>query len=347
MELGKKIKQLRYKSGLTQEQLAERLGIGAQSVSKWENAVSMPDISVLPLLAEVFGVTIDDLFDLTVEQRFNRIENRMDAEDNLPQDVYLEYEEFLKSQLPDEQNKKRATELIAYLYWHRMEGFAKKASRYAREAVQLSPAEKGCQWILMKADGHAAWDWNMHNHTKAVDFYRDLVEKHPDTYSPYLYLIDNLLADHRTDEAEYYLTRLRTLEGPNPMLLEAYRAHIALARFDEKTADQIIEELLTAHPDDSAALFESAQYFAGKCEYDRAIECYERSFAKTTRHPRFMDELMGIADIYQIQGKYRQAAQTYDRIIELLQTEWGMSDEDDVKKAQAKKAELLKKADKP
>ncbi len=40
MELGKKIKQLRFKAGLTQEQLAEKLNIGAQSVSKWENALS-------------------------------------------------------------------------------------------------------------------------------------------------------------------------------------------------------------------------------------------------------------------------------------------------------------------
>ena len=46
-----KIRQLRFKAGLTQEQLAEKLGIGAQSVSKWENAVAMPDITALPLLA--------------------------------------------------------------------------------------------------------------------------------------------------------------------------------------------------------------------------------------------------------------------------------------------------------
>lgn len=48
MELGKKIKQLRFKAGLTQEQLAEKLGIGAQSVSKWENAAAMPDITMSP-----------------------------------------------------------------------------------------------------------------------------------------------------------------------------------------------------------------------------------------------------------------------------------------------------------
>ena len=53
MELGKKIRQLRFKAGLTQDQLAEKLGISPQSVSKWENAAAMPDITTLPLLAEI------------------------------------------------------------------------------------------------------------------------------------------------------------------------------------------------------------------------------------------------------------------------------------------------------
>ena len=98
MELAGKIKQLRQKANLTQEKLADELGISPQSVSKWENRVAMPDITLLPKIAEVFGVSIDELFDLTVEQRFNRIENRMDLEEELPHEVFKEYEEFLKSQ---------------------------------------------------------------------------------------------------------------------------------------------------------------------------------------------------------------------------------------------------------
>ena len=116
MELWKKIRQLRFKAGLTQEQLAEKMGVGPQAVSKWENAAAMLDITSLPLLAEVFGVSIDDLFDLSTEQRLNRIENRMDIENELPQDVFLEYEEFLRTQTANETYKKRATELLAHLY---------------------------------------------------------------------------------------------------------------------------------------------------------------------------------------------------------------------------------------
>ena len=344
MELGKKIRALRFKADMTQEQLADKLGIAAQSVSKWENGTTMPDIITLPLLAEIFGVTIDDLFDLTVEQRFNRIENRMDVEDDLPQDIFLEYEEFLKSQLTDETYKKRATELIAYLYWHRMEMFSKKASRYARDAVRLSPGEKGCQWILQKAEGHAAWDWNISNHTAAIEFYKDLVEKNPTEKMPYYYLLDNLIADHRTDEADRYLERLSALPDTRPIRNQEYRAHIALARFDEKTADGVIEQMLSDNPEDWICLFEAAQYYAKKCNYARAIELYEQSFEKTTRRPRFTDELMGIRDIYVILGEYGKAADTCGRIIDLLENEWGIKESDELKALKEKKAELLKKA---
>lgn len=346
MELGQKIKQLRFKAGLTQEQLADRLGIGPQSVSKWENAVAMPDITALPLLAEIFGVTIDDLFDLTVEQRFNRIENRMDAEEELPADIFREYEDFLQTKLSDEAHGKRATELIAYLYWHRMNAEANKAAKYAKEAIRRAPGEKGCQWILNKAENHAVWDWNLANHTRAIAFYRELAEANPDVALPCMYLLDNLIADHRADEAERWLDRYCALEGAHPVMKQVYRAYIALARFDAPTADGIMEEMLAQRPEDDAALFECAQYYAAKCDYRRAIDCYERAFAADTRRPRFQDALMGIADIHEIMGNYADAAKTYDRILDLLENEWGLSEETDSSVAAARKERerLLAKA---
>ena len=52
----------RKKQGLTQEELAQRLGVTNQSVSKWESAQCCPDISLLPKLADIFGISIDELF---------------------------------------------------------------------------------------------------------------------------------------------------------------------------------------------------------------------------------------------------------------------------------------------
>ena len=59
--MGKRIMQLRKEKGYTQEQLAEMMGVSAQAVSKWENDVSCPDISILPMLAEKLGVSTDEL----------------------------------------------------------------------------------------------------------------------------------------------------------------------------------------------------------------------------------------------------------------------------------------------
>ncbi|MBQ8186059.1 MAG: helix-turn-helix transcriptional regulator [Clostridia bacterium] len=62
MTIGKNIAQLRRDSGMTQEQLAEHLCVSAQSVSKWENETTMPDIMLLPTIAGCFGVTVDELY---------------------------------------------------------------------------------------------------------------------------------------------------------------------------------------------------------------------------------------------------------------------------------------------
>ena len=65
--LGKRIVFHRKRLGLTQDALAERMGVTAQAVSKWENDQSCPDIGALPKLAEIFGISTDEL--LGVERK--------------------------------------------------------------------------------------------------------------------------------------------------------------------------------------------------------------------------------------------------------------------------------------
>ena len=77
MLIGDKIRLLRKNKNITQSQLAEALSVSSQSVSKWENHVSVPDISVLPVIARYFGITMDELFGyrldaLNYKERFIR-----------------------------------------------------------------------------------------------------------------------------------------------------------------------------------------------------------------------------------------------------------------------------------
>ena len=72
MEIGNKIKELRKRKGMTQEQLAAGLSISFQSVSKWETGLTLPDLSMLPGLTRLLGVTADELLGLTVSETKER-----------------------------------------------------------------------------------------------------------------------------------------------------------------------------------------------------------------------------------------------------------------------------------
>ena len=61
MTLGEKIANLRKNKKMTQEELAGHLNISGQAISKWENDLSIPDISVLIELSELFNVSLDEL----------------------------------------------------------------------------------------------------------------------------------------------------------------------------------------------------------------------------------------------------------------------------------------------
>ncbi len=60
-QTGKKITELRKKDNMTQMELADRLGISFQAVSNWERGNTMPDISKLPELADIFYISLDEL----------------------------------------------------------------------------------------------------------------------------------------------------------------------------------------------------------------------------------------------------------------------------------------------
>lgn len=61
MTFGEKIKSLREQNGITQDELAERLYVTRTAVSKWENDKGLPSIDTLKRIAELFGVTLDEL----------------------------------------------------------------------------------------------------------------------------------------------------------------------------------------------------------------------------------------------------------------------------------------------
>ena len=72
MTFSEKLMDLRRKSGLSQEQLADRLGVTRQSVSKWESGTAMPELVKLISLSDIFGVSVDYLLGRTENREINR-----------------------------------------------------------------------------------------------------------------------------------------------------------------------------------------------------------------------------------------------------------------------------------
>ena len=79
MDIGRKIQELRKVSGMTQEQLAEKLNISRQTVSKWETSSTLPDLESILKLCRIFHISLDDL--LEEEKKLQSKEERITLED--------------------------------------------------------------------------------------------------------------------------------------------------------------------------------------------------------------------------------------------------------------------------
>ena len=76
--LGMMISSLRKEKGMTQLELAEKMGVTDKAVSKWERDLSFPDINSIPKLAEVFEISVDELMQVKTETKENMSKNKID-----------------------------------------------------------------------------------------------------------------------------------------------------------------------------------------------------------------------------------------------------------------------------
>ena len=101
VQTGKLIATLRKKQGLTQQQLADKLNLSNKTISKWESGSGSPDISNLPILAEVLGISVDEL----LKGEINKPES--DTNPDVPKDCSP------RKELTPEQKKERAIIVLA------------------------------------------------------------------------------------------------------------------------------------------------------------------------------------------------------------------------------------------
>lgn len=320
LDFGGRIKTLRLSKSMTQEQLAQRLRVSPQAVSKWENGVTLPDIQLLPELSILLGTSIDALFSMTDDKRMERIDNMLWDQRFLSREEFEAEERFLKDKCLEPDAQARATLLLAELYCKRAREYRELASPLARKAIGLLPEyDKAAHTALFEAEGGVFPDWNAVNHHRTIAFYQDFITWHPGQRRAYFWLLDLLIADGRCPEARKYLEKMNRLG-------ESYHSDLYLGMILEKEgkpeeAAACWERMTQKDPDNWQSWFARADRLAKRCAYLEAIALYEKALALSPR-PRFTDPVNAIAQLYEIQGQYEKAIEFYQKEIEIVREDW-------------------------
>lgn len=137
--IGKNIKNLRDERGITQQQLSEVFGVSYQTISKWENNITSPDISILPEIADYFEVSIDSLFTTSKKVYKNKAERLASkyGHDIENSDVFNQAENEYKKIFITSNYDHVDLKNYAYLNTCRMKYFINKAEKYYLEAIAI------------------------------------------------------------------------------------------------------------------------------------------------------------------------------------------------------------------
>ena len=324
MQFGSKIKALRNKRGITQEALAKAMGVTPQTVSKWENDVTMPDVALLPELSVFFGITIDELFSLDAKKQMERLENRIYEAGLISETEATQMEETLREFAKTPEHKAQALSLIAELHLHQAEIHKRMAAELAKEAMELEPDNSSYLSDYCTAMESYIPDWNCRNHHILIQELQDFVKRHPDNRAASMWLLDNLMADKRLKEAEPELAHLAQIDTSYRPVL--YRALFATAKGDrelEAQCYQEIEDNFTEGKDAWVVQLSLAERETERQNYEKAIAHYEKAM-EVQASPKFTDAPEAMAHIYEILGEKEKAVECYKLRIKMMREEWGI-----------------------
>ncbi|MBR5740769.1 MAG: helix-turn-helix domain-containing protein [Firmicutes bacterium] len=323
MELTNKIRALRLSRGITQETLASELGVTAQAVSKWERGTTMPDVSILPELAVYFGVSLDELFGLTEEKEFDRIQNVIWDKKLLPHQEMDQAVRWLDEKIASGYRTAECHRLKADLYNHQADFLREYAAEEAKAALAIDPDCKGALSELNNAMYGFVPDWCVRNHYKLIDYLKDFVEDHPSNWSAPMWLMDNLMDDGRFAEAEEALAVLEKVDSTYRTPL--YRGLLLWNRGKRAEAHEIWDRMPEDFPDDWLVWFSLADIASMELRYDDAIACYQKGI-EHQESPKYVDGYESMAMIYEIKGDPQGAIRALKEELVVLKEDWDTTD---------------------
>lgn len=345
MNFAKKCKELRMKKAVTQEQMATALNLSSQAVSKWENGVTLPDIELLPEISVYFGVTIDELFNMTDEKHLDRIRNMVILQDTIDDNDFDYAHNFLLSHIDTPAMAEVCLELLPALYNRKADEYRRKAEYFAKEALVRFPENHTNHANLNDAQQGMCGDWNLDNHAERIHYYKEFVSQNPNSREGWQWYITELLHVGRCDEAAEALEKMSTYtsnattSGAVDYRIELNRAKLLWEQGKHSESLAYIDELTTKNADSWLVWNFAGDAFAKACQYDKAIACYERCI-EVQPNPRHTDSPMAIAQICEITGDVPKAIQAWKTYISILNNDWNTREGVYIERANKKVQEL-------
>ena len=311
IEIGTQIKNLRKTQGITQDAVAEFVGVSCQAVSKWETGATLPDVALLPSLAALFGVRIDDLFRVDHEDELERVRQILYHE-NLTERNFAYAECILEGILAEDAQNTGALKYYAELLLKRAHSDGLHARRMLERVLMLVPEEEDAVLLYRRLCSGGREEARSGN----MDFLQ-VCKKHAASQKALERITEAMIDMRDTNGAEEAMGRLESLS-----MQKLFRGELLLMEGDRAGAMAIWSSVPR---DDHKGQYEAGERFRMIGETESAIRCYQNAFSAATE-PRDLSAMYALAFLYRELGRTEEAAQTWETILTVLEQEHHLFD---------------------
>ena len=314
LKLGAAIKKLRTERGITQEELANRMCVSFQAVSKWETNATTPDIAILPQLALFFGVSIDTLFSMNRDDYIERISKMIRDDYSIAPENFLWAERYLKGMLSEENQNNNARILLVELYEHRENRDLLACGRLCEEGLLIEPSNIALIGKLTRIRE------KRDESDRLIEFFEALYSKNKQNDILVETLIDIYIKHGRCDDAASLM-----LSSKKSPIFELYQGDIELALGRKDKAIALWRSAANENHRDCELLFKIAERFDNIHDIDAALQLYQQSY-EAAPVPKELDALYAQAFLYTKIKKNAEAIDVWKMIIKSLADDYGIND---------------------
>ena len=284
LNIGRNIKKLRAEKGVTQEQLAEHLSITYQSVSKWENNITSPDLYFIPAIADYFEISIDELFQPDMQGYKNKAARLFALYEHRGTKQYFDKADEEYEMLITE-NKADADDYRIYGMLNQLHAkkLNKKAEEYFRRSIEMGNDYSEGQLIGLLA--------SLGRNQENINKYEETTKSNPDILQNWRNLIYSYAAAYSgTSDANLEkgleIAKKCLLKFPEDadLLFTCGNILRLLKKYEE--AEAYFLEAIEKNPDrgaGGASYYNMAFMYTETKNYEKAIWAWEQAIALQDR----------------------------------------------------------------